>query len=64
MAVAVPAERSEAPARAAGSSRVPRCEKIRNIASMKPKSPTRLVTKAFLPARAALGRSNQKEISR
>ncbi len=45
-------------------SSVPRWEKMRNIASMNPKSPTRLVTKAFLPARAALGRSNQNEISR
>ncbi len=31
---------------------------------MKPKSPTRLVTKAFLPARAALGFSNQNETRR
>ena len=31
---------------------------------MKPKSPTRLVTNAFLPATAAELRSNQNEISR
>ena len=31
---------------------------------MKPQSPTRLVTKAFLPARAADARVCQKEISR
>ncbi len=31
---------------------------------MKPKSPTRLVTNAFLPATAAEFRSNQNEISR
>ncbi len=31
---------------------------------MKPKSPTRLVTNAFLPATAAESRSNQNEISR
>ena len=44
---------------------VERCRrfaKIRNIASMKPKSPTRLVTNAFLPATAAELRSNQNEI--
>ena len=41
---------------------VPSAPKIRNIASMKPKSPTRLVTNAFLPAVAAVGRSNQNEI--
>ncbi len=38
--------------------------KIRNIANMKPKSPTRLVTNAFLPATAAELRSNQKEMRR
>ena len=31
---------------------------------MKPKSPTRLVTNAFLPATAAALRSNQNEMSR
>ena len=62
--MAVAADRCSAPARTAGSSSVPRWEKIRNMASMKPKSPTRLVTNAFLPARAALGFSNQKEMSR
>ncbi len=31
---------------------------------MKPKSPTLLVTNAFLPATAAEGRSNQNEMSR
>ena len=31
---------------------------------MKPKSPMRLVTKAFFPAVAAVGRSCQNEISR
>ena len=63
-AVAVPADRWEAPDRTAGRSSVPKWAKIRNMASMKPKSPTRLVTNAFLPARAALGRSNQNEIRR
>ena len=43
---------------------MPTFEKIRNIASMKPKSPTRLVTNAFLPATAAELRSNQNEMSR
>src|SRR5689334_23809219 len=35
---------------------------VSDIASMKPTSPTRLVTNAFLPAAAAVGRSNQNEI--
>ena len=33
-------------------------------ATRKPASPTRLTTKAFFPAAAAAGFSNQKEISR
>ena len=37
---------------------------MKNMASMKPKSPTRLVTNAFLPATAARFRSNQYEMSR
>jgi hypothetical protein len=37
---------------------------IKNIASINPTSPTRLATNAFLPAVAALGFSNQNEISR
>src|SRR5918912_793914 len=37
---------------------------VSDIASMKPTSPTRLVTNAFLPAAAAVGRSNQKLMSR
>ncbi len=41
---------------------VPSAPKMRNIAVMKPKSPTRLMTKAFFPALAAVGRSNQNEI--
>src|SRR5213083_2189729 len=34
----------------------------RNMASRNPTSPTRLVTNAFLPATAAVSRSNQKEM--
>ena len=37
---------------------------MRNMASMKPKSPTRVVMKAFLPPSAAAGRSNQNEMRR
>ena len=37
---------------------------MRNIASMNPKSPTRFVMNAFLPATAAELRSNQNEMSR
>jgi hypothetical protein len=37
--------------------------KARNIASMKPQSPMRLVTKAFLPAEAFFSSLNQNEIS-
>src|SRR5215471_20659936 len=40
-----------------------KCPNIRNRAIMNPKSPTRLVTKAFLAATAALSRSNQKPTS-
>ena len=40
----------------------PTVEKARNIAIMKPQSPTRLVTKAFLPAVAADSRVCQKAI--
>ena len=36
--------------------------KARNMASRNPTSPTRLVTNAFLPATAAVSRSNQKEM--
>ena len=36
---------------------------VKNMAIMKPKSPIRLVTKAFLPATAFGISSNQKEIS-
>ena len=43
---------------------VPKLAKIRNMAIMNPKSPTRLVTNAFLPALAAVSRVNQNEISR
>ena len=42
----------------------PTAPKARNIATMKPQSPTRLVTNAFLPALAASSRVNQNEISR
>ena len=42
--------------------REPVRSKIRNIASRKPASPMRLKIIAFLPALAALGRSNQKAI--
>src|SRR3954451_11500979 len=37
---------------------------MRNIASMNPKSPTRFVTNAFLPATAAVLRSNQNDTNR
>src|SRR5579862_7639959 len=43
---------------------VPKWAKTRKIPIMKPQSPTRLVTNAFLPAEAVLGRSNQNEMSR
>ena len=39
-------------------------KKIKNMASMNPKSPTRLVTNAFLPALAFASSVNQNEISR
>ncbi len=42
----------------------PKWLKIRNIPIMKPQSPIRLVTNAFLPADAADSRSNQNEMSR
>ena len=42
----------------------PTAENDRNIASMTPQSPTRLVTNAFLPAVAADSRECQKAISR
>ncbi len=54
---------SSACARAVKSSD-PIVTKTNDMASMKPTSPTRLVTNAFLPAAAAVGRSNQKLISR
>jgi hypothetical protein len=37
--------------------------KARNMAIRKPQSPTRLVTKAFLPAEALASLPNQNEIS-
>ena len=43
---------------------MPTAPKSRNIASMNPKSPMRLVTKAFLPAEALASLVNQNEISR
>ena len=43
---------------------VPVATKIANIASVKPKSPTRLTMNAFLPAWLALFLRNQKLISR
>jgi hypothetical protein len=42
----------------------PNTEKINMRATMNPTSPTRLTMKAFLPAAAAVSRSNQNEISR
>ena len=45
-------------------SSVPKCQKIRNMPIMKPKSPMRLATKAFLPAMALLRSLYQKPISR
>ena len=43
---------------------VPVVMKMRNMPSVKPKSPTRLTRKAFLPAWLALFLRNQKEMSR
>jgi hypothetical protein len=37
---------------------------MRNIAIMNPRSPTRVVMNAFLPANAAPWRSNQNEMSK
>ena len=56
------------PARYAASivsmSSVPNAQYSRNMPSRKPASPMRLVMKAFLPAAALAGSSNQKPISR
>ncbi len=38
--------------------------KVRNIATMKPQSPTRLVTNAFFPAVAFASSLNQNEIKK
>jgi hypothetical protein len=43
---------------------VPRFAQRRNIATRKPKSPTRLTMNAFLPALALDSSENQKPISR
>src|SRR6476620_582075 len=43
---------------------VPNVNQVMKMPTMKPQSPTRLVTKAFLPALALAGFSNQNEISR
>ena len=45
-------------------SSVPVAQYSRNMPSRNPASPTRLVTNAFLPARALSASSNQKPISR
>ena len=62
IAVAVPLEmRARTGGRSRSSRAMPYDAKIRNIASRKPTSPTRLVTNAFLPATAAALRSNQND---
>ncbi len=45
-------------------SRLPKVTKTRNIPMRKPASPMRFTMKAFLPASAALCRSNQNPIRR
>src|SRR6476620_3359923 len=42
----------------------PKVKNAMNMATMKPQSPTRLVTKAFLPALALASFSNQNEMRR
>ena len=61
---AFPPASSAAAAITVRKSRVPNVKKMRNIPSAKPASPIRFTMKAFLPASAALCRSNQKPMSR
>ena len=62
IAVAVVLVSAPAPANTTPYWSDPSAENIRNMAIKNPKSPTRLVTNAFLPALAAVSRSNQNEI--
>ena len=66
MAVAIPTVSSPpwAPSNTVSNPNDPNTEKINMRATMKPTSPTRLTMKAFLPAAAAVSRSNQNEISK
>src|SRR5437588_11031978 len=61
-AVAVAWPRAPAWAKTVTYCREPRLANSRNMATMNPKSPTRLVTNALLAAVAAGGRSNQNEM--
>jgi hypothetical protein len=45
-------------------SSVPECLKMKNVPSVRPMSPTTLMTKALMPAAVAVVRRYQKEISR
>jgi len=53
-----------AAARISGIEIVPNTRKVPKMPSMKPRSPTRLTTNAFIAAAFALGFLNQKPISR
>ena len=53
-----------AAARISGIETVPNTRKVPKMPSMKPRSPTRLTTKALIAAALALGFWNQKPISR
>ncbi|OFW62645.1 MAG: hypothetical protein A2135_11210 [Actinobacteria bacterium RBG_16_67_15] len=64
IAVAVPAASPPAPSSTSSKPKVPKCANTSISATMNPTSPTRLTTKAFFPAAAALSFSNQNEISR
>jgi hypothetical protein len=66
MARSTPLESAPAPTASKTPAKltVPTVANIRKTAMAKPASPTRFMRNAFLPAVAALGRRNQKEISR
>ncbi len=64
MAIRVPVVAVATVGRTSVNSREPKVAKMMNIATMKPTSPMRLVTNAFLAAAAYAGFSNQKPISR
>src|SRR4030042_267440 len=64
MSVTVVISREEALAKTSLNPTVPKWAKIRKMPSKKPKSPTLLTTKAFLPALAGASRSNQKPMRR